>query len=271
MPRPAPSPRPALGDSEKQLHVLQMRTAMDDTGRLQLARQLLRERTEDYRPARRLFVLLFGQRVSHLAVLARTAMMADDGRVSLALSDIPIRLREPLAGLALEVAKPPPAALRVPSSQGNRPLSPERPRERLAHSGSAASCWPSTVRSARSPASSACRCRPRPPGPRLSAPPAATTPRCAAADCPRGTSRRRAGYARGRRSRRLLIRVASGTWLQAYHRTDGAEGSILRRDRVHDARRLHPADCGAAVAPGGVRHRCVAAPLSCTLHPLSSW
>ncbi|RNH98229.1 hypothetical protein EEZ25_27075 [Micromonospora aurantiaca] len=108
---------------------------MDDTGRLQLARQLLRERTEDYRPARRLFVLLFGQRVSHLAVLARTAMMADDGRVSLALSDIPIRLREPLAGLALEVATPPPAALRVPSSQGNRPLSPERLRERLAALG----------------------------------------------------------------------------------------------------------------------------------------
>lgn len=118
----------------------ELRTAMDDTERLQLTRQLLRERTED--PPARLagvLVLLFGQRVSHLAVLARTAVTVDDdGRVRLALSGTPIRLRQPLAALALEVTEDATArgsTWLFPSSQGNRPLSSERLRERLAALG----------------------------------------------------------------------------------------------------------------------------------------
>ncbi|WP_123809590.1 hypothetical protein [Micromonospora globispora] len=82
---------------------------------------------------------MFDQRVSHIAVLAHAALtIDDDGRVSLALSGTPVRLREPLAGLALEVADDAAArgsAWLFPSSQGNRPLSPDRLRERVAALG----------------------------------------------------------------------------------------------------------------------------------------
>jgi hypothetical protein len=112
-----------------------LRAAMDDDERLGLARNLLRDRTDDP-PARlaAVLVLLFGQRVTRLTVLDVDAVTVDDdGRVVVALSDTPVRLREPLAGLALQVAD----AARgrgspwlFPSSQGHRPLSAERLRER---------------------------------------------------------------------------------------------------------------------------------------------
>jgi hypothetical protein len=98
------------------------------------------ERTED--PAARLaavLVLLFGQRVTRLAVLnLETVAVDDDGRVTLALAETPIRLREPLASLALHVADT--ARARgskwlFPSSQGNRPLSAERLLQRMANVG----------------------------------------------------------------------------------------------------------------------------------------
>jgi hypothetical protein len=120
--------------------IRERRTAMDDVDRLQLARQLLRERDEDP-PARlaAVLVLLFGQLVTRLCLLKLTAITVDDdGRVSIALSDTPLRLREPLAGLALQVAdsaRDQGSAWLFPSSQGNRPLSADRLRERLAQLG----------------------------------------------------------------------------------------------------------------------------------------
>jgi hypothetical protein len=71
----------------------ELRNAMDDDERPALAQRLLRERTED--PAARLaalLVLLFGQRVTRLAVLnLETVAVDDDGRVTLALAETPIR------------------------------------------------------------------------------------------------------------------------------------------------------------------------------------
>jgi hypothetical protein len=117
-----------------------LRAAMDDDERLGLARHLLRDRTDDP-PARlaAVLVLLFGQRVTRVTVLEVDAVTVDDdGRVTLALSETPVRLREPLAGLALQVAD----AARgrgspwlFPSSQGHRPLSAERLRERIGRVG----------------------------------------------------------------------------------------------------------------------------------------
>ena len=116
------------------------RAAMDDVERLQLARQLLRERADD--PPARLagvLVLLFGQFVTRLCLVELTAITVDDdGRVNIALSDTPLRLREPLAGLALRVAddaREQGSRWLFPSSQGNRPLSADRLRERLAQLG----------------------------------------------------------------------------------------------------------------------------------------
>jgi hypothetical protein len=115
----------------------EVRTAMDDAERLELARHLLRGRDDDP-PARlaAVLVLLFGQQVTRLAVLRLSALAVDDdGRVTLALSSTPLRLREPLAGLALRVADDARARAShwlFPSSQGNRPLSAHRLRERLA-------------------------------------------------------------------------------------------------------------------------------------------
>lgn len=85
-----------------------------------------------------MLVLLFGQLVTRLCLLKRTAVtVGDDGRISMALSDTPLRLREPLAGLALLVAdcaRDQGSDWLFPSSQGNRPLSASRLRERLADS-----------------------------------------------------------------------------------------------------------------------------------------
>jgi hypothetical protein len=69
--------------------IRERRAAMDDIDRLQLTRTLLRERDEDL-PARLagVLVLLFGQLVTRLCLLERTAVTVDDdGRVSIALSD----------------------------------------------------------------------------------------------------------------------------------------------------------------------------------------
>jgi hypothetical protein len=118
----------------------EVRTAMGDAERLALVRHLLRERDDDP-PARlaAVLVLLFGQQVTRLAVLRLSALVVDDdGRVTLALSSTPLRLREPLAGLALRVAdgaRAHASAWLFPSSQGNRPLSADRLRERLAALG----------------------------------------------------------------------------------------------------------------------------------------
>jgi hypothetical protein len=75
-------------------------------------------------------VLLFAQRVTRLTVLDVDAVTVDDdGRVALALSDTPVRLREPLAGLAPQVAdtaRGSGSPWLFPSSQGHRPLSAER-------------------------------------------------------------------------------------------------------------------------------------------------
>jgi len=120
--------------------IRERRTAMDDTDRLQLARTLLRERDDD--PPARLagvLVLLFGQHVTKLCLLEQTAVTVDDdGRVTIALAETPLRLREPLAGLALQVAdsaRDQGSKWLFPSSQGNRPLSANRLRERLGQLG----------------------------------------------------------------------------------------------------------------------------------------
>ena len=101
---------------------------------------MLRER-EDDPPARlaAILVLLFGQRVTRLALLPLSALtLDDDGRVTLAQSTTPLRLREPLAELALRVAdeaRRRPSIWLFPSSQGNQPLSASRLSERLAALG----------------------------------------------------------------------------------------------------------------------------------------
>ncbi|MGX7673704.1 hypothetical protein [Plantactinospora sp. DSM 117369] len=62
----------------------------------------------------------------------------DDGRVALALSDTLVRLREPLAGLVLQVAdvaRGRGSPWLFPSSRGHRPLSAERLRDRISRVG----------------------------------------------------------------------------------------------------------------------------------------
>ncbi|MDP4510322.1 hypothetical protein [Nonomuraea turcica] len=118
-----------------------LRASMDDVERLELVQRLLRVETKDP-PARlaAVLVLLFGQRVSRLVRLDVNAVtLEDDGRVTLALSDTPVRLREPLAGLALQIVD---AARRrgsrwlFPSSQGaDHPLSSERLAQRIQQVG----------------------------------------------------------------------------------------------------------------------------------------
>ena len=121
-------------------HSREVRSMMDDVDRLQLARAMLRKPGEDP-PARlaAVLVLLFGQRVARLSVLKQASVSVDDrGRVAISLAGTPVRLREPLASLAVRVA----AASRergsvwlFPSNQGNRPLSAARLRDRLAQIG----------------------------------------------------------------------------------------------------------------------------------------
>ena len=118
----------------------EQRAMLDDQERLALAQRLLREQLDDP-PARlaAVLVLLFGQRITRLAALDVNAVtVTDDGLTALTLASTPIRLREPLAGLAREVAdnsRTTGSNWLFPSSQGNRPLSGERLRDRAAKLG----------------------------------------------------------------------------------------------------------------------------------------
>jgi hypothetical protein len=82
------------------------RRVLDDEERIELAGRLLH--AEDEEPRDRLgavLVLLFGQSATRLTRLKVTAVSLDgDGRVYLALGETPVRLREPLAHLAVTVA-----------------------------------------------------------------------------------------------------------------------------------------------------------------------
>jgi hypothetical protein len=84
-------------------------------------------------------VLLFGQKITNLAVLPRTALTVDDdGRVSLALSGTPIRLREPLASLAWRSLATPNSAARpgcFPAARATAPCRPNGCVNGCPHSG----------------------------------------------------------------------------------------------------------------------------------------
>ncbi|WP_141722564.1 hypothetical protein [Micromonospora aurantiaca (nom. illeg.)] len=117
----------------------EQRATLDDEERLALAERLLRHKLDDP-PARlaAVLVLLFGQRITRLAALDVDAVIVTDGRTTLTLASTPIRLREPLAGLAREVAgtsRRTGSRWLFPSSQGNRPLTGERLRDRAAKLG----------------------------------------------------------------------------------------------------------------------------------------
>lgn len=114
------------------------RRSMDDVERLALAGHLLR--TQEGSPRDRLgaiLVLLFGQHATRVARLKASAVSLDsDGRVHIALGDTPVRLREPLAHLAITVADD---ARRTGSPWlfpgENGPMSSDRFRERLGKVG----------------------------------------------------------------------------------------------------------------------------------------
>ncbi|WP_430786971.1 hypothetical protein [Actinoplanes sp. G11-F43] len=115
------------------------RAMLDDEERLALAQRLLRDQDDDP-PARlaAVLVLLFGQRITRLAALDLDAVTVTDGRTTITLAATPIRLREPLASLARGVAdhsRTTGSRWLFPSSQGNRPLSGERLRDRAAKLG----------------------------------------------------------------------------------------------------------------------------------------
>ena len=82
------------------------RRGMGDEERLGLAGRLLRAKAGE--PRDRLgaiLILLFGQQATRVARLRASAVSLDaDGRVHIALGDTPVRLREPLASLAVTVA-----------------------------------------------------------------------------------------------------------------------------------------------------------------------
>jgi integrase len=114
------------------------RRGMDDEERLALAERLLR--TPEGEPRDRLgaiLILLFGQHATRMARLKASAVSLDaDGRVYIALGDTPVRLREPLAHLAVTVADD----ARRAGSQWlfpgeNGPMSSDRFRDRLATVG----------------------------------------------------------------------------------------------------------------------------------------
>ncbi|MBB4959567.1 hypothetical protein FHR38_003300 [Micromonospora polyrhachis] len=119
--------------------IREQRALLDDEERLALAQRLLRDQLDDP-PARlpAVLVLLFGQRITRLAALDVDAVTVTDSRTTLTLAVTLIRLREPLAGLAREVAghsRRTGSRWLFPSSQGNRPLSGERLRDRAAKLG----------------------------------------------------------------------------------------------------------------------------------------
>jgi hypothetical protein len=111
---------------------------MDDEERLALAGHLLR--TQDGAHRDRLgavLVLLFGQQATRVARLKASAVSLDaDGRAHLALGDTPVRLRDPLAHLAVTVADEARAAGSPWLFPGeNGPISSDRLRERLGKVG----------------------------------------------------------------------------------------------------------------------------------------
>jgi hypothetical protein len=115
------------------------RRGMDDAARLTLAGRLLRTGEED--PRDRLgavLILLFGQPATRVARLRASAVTIDiDGRVHIALGDTPVRLREPLAHLAIAVADD---ARQVGSpwlfpGENGRPASSDQLRRRLSKIG----------------------------------------------------------------------------------------------------------------------------------------
>ena len=114
------------------------RRGMNDEDRITLAGRLLRAETADP-PARlgAVLILLFGQKSSRLVLLKTGDVSVDeDGRVFLALGQAALRLREPLAQLALQVADTAHAAGSPWLFPGmNGPLSSDRFRERLAAVG----------------------------------------------------------------------------------------------------------------------------------------
>ena len=114
------------------------RRGMNDEDRITLAGRLLRAETTDP-PARlgAVLILLFGQKSSRLVLLKTGDVSVDeDGRVFLALGQAALRLREPLAQLALQVADTAHAAGSPWLFPGmNGPLSSDRFRERLAAVG----------------------------------------------------------------------------------------------------------------------------------------
>jgi hypothetical protein len=119
-------------------HASRERRGLDDEDRIALAARLLRD--QDKEPRDRLgavLVLLFGQSAARLARLRASAVSRDDdGRVYLALGETPVRLREPLAHLAVTVAG---SALRsgspwlFPGESG--PMSSDQFRHRLTRVG----------------------------------------------------------------------------------------------------------------------------------------
>jgi hypothetical protein len=114
------------------------RRGMNDEDRITLAGRLLRTATADP-PARfgAVLILLFGQKASRLVILKTSDVSVDDdGRVLLALGQSDLRLREPLAQLALQVADTARAAGSPWLFPGmNGPLSSDRFRERMAAVG----------------------------------------------------------------------------------------------------------------------------------------
>lgn len=114
------------------------RRVLDDEDRIVLAGRLLRD--QDKEPRDRLgavLILLFGQSAARLARLRASAVSRDDdGRVYLALGETPVRLREPLAHLAVNVAD---SARRsgspwlFPGESG--PMSSDQFRRRLTRAG----------------------------------------------------------------------------------------------------------------------------------------
>lgn len=115
-----------------------LRRTLDDDARLELAQTLLRPLKGDDDPVARLaalLVLLFGQKTTDIAATPTTAVkITSPSRVELLLGATAIRLREPLAGLARNIAT---AATDLgspwlfPSRQTGSHLSAERLSERM--------------------------------------------------------------------------------------------------------------------------------------------
>jgi hypothetical protein len=114
------------------------RRGMHDEERLALAGRLLRTQEGDSRDRLgAVLILLFGQQATRVARLKTNAVSIDaDGRVHIALGDTPVRLREPLAHLAVTVADDARHAGSPWLFPGeNGPMSSDRFRDRLGKVG----------------------------------------------------------------------------------------------------------------------------------------